>query len=313
MSGIPAAAGPSTDVAAPSGGEQLRRARQSLNLALGEVARRLRLKPEVLIALEGGRFQGMAPAYVRGYLRGYARIVGLDPDTVVSACAAVKDQDVPVTPCRTTSEVRALGDTNRPLRFGTYAVVTVLGLLLAASWRAQYAPLDETMEGAGEIQPEAPTEPADTAEQATPNGLPYRFPIIHHPEQLPKPVDEVAPASEAPEAIEQTPSRATPPQPAEEPQPRDGARLPFDQGARLVLELGEDSWAEVKDAYGAKLYYNLAVRGQTITLGGQAPLSVVLGNASGVAVFYDGKLIDIGPWSRGGVARFKVGEPTSGG
>ncbi|MGH8533160.1 MAG: DUF4115 domain-containing protein, partial [Gammaproteobacteria bacterium] len=64
---------------------------------------------------------------------------------------------------------------------------------------------------------------------------------------------------------------------------------------------------EVKDAEGVKLYSKLATEGQTIRLGGRAPFSVVLGNAPRVAVFYNGRLLDITPWSRGGVARFKVG------
>lgn len=294
MTGAGTAGGVRDDAAPPSGGAQLRRARLALNLAASEVARSLRLKPEVVIALEDERFEGLSPTYLRGYLRGYARIVGLDPEAIVGACAGIKDSQVAVEPCSTTHELRRLGGANPALRFGTYAVVTVLGFLLAASWRAQYAPSPE--EAVPPVETPAPT--AAEAEMVTSAGGSYRYPIIQHPEQLPRPVADPV---ETPAPEEPPPAEATRAPPAE------ATGTPADAGQRLVLEVAANSWAEVKDAYGAKLYYNLATKGQTITLKGQAPFTVVLGNAAGVAVFYNGKPVDVGAWSHGGVARFKVG------
>ena len=80
-------------------------------------------------------------------------------------------------------------------------------------------------------------------------------------------------------------------------------------GHKLVLELDRESWTEVQDAHGAKLYYALAAAGQIINVAGEPPFRVVLGNAPNVEVFYNGKPFDFTPWSHGGVARFTVGDP----
>lgn len=307
----PAAAGAAANAVPLGAGEQLRRARQSQNIPLSEVSRRLRLKPEVVSALEGECCEGLAPAYVRGYLRSYARIVGLDPEVILSACRTLKEHDVPVVPRRSSGEVQGLGDANRSLRFGTYAVVTVLGLLLAASWRAQYSsPPDKSVEPTEQGEAQGPAEASRPPEVTASSGLHYGYPIVHHPEQLPEPMD-ASPHAAVPE--EGVPSLSQPSlgaaEPVREPEPADIPRAPDGRGHRLVLELGDNSWAEVRDAYGAKLYYNLATKGQTITLEGLPPFSVVLGNSAGVTVFYNGRPVDLRPWSQHGeVARFRVGD-----
>ena len=85
---------------------------------------------------------------------------------------------------------------------------------------------------------------------------------------------------------------------------------PLAAGHKLVLELDRESWTEVQDARGAKLYYALAAAGQIINVAGEPPFRVVLGNAPDVEVFYNGKPFDFTPWSHGRVARFTVGDPT---
>jgi cytoskeleton protein RodZ len=71
---------------------------------------------------------------------------------------------------------------------------------------------------------------------------------------------------------------ATVPNPS--PRPKDG---------ELTLRFSSDSWAEVYDASGQRLFYDVGTASSAHTVRGPAPLRVVLGNASGVAVEYNGR------------------------
>jgi cytoskeleton protein RodZ len=57
----------------------------------------------------------------------------------------------------------------------------------------------------------------------------------------------------------------------------------------LTLKFSSDSWAEVYDASGQRLFYDVGAASSAHTVKGPAPLHVVLGNASGVALEYNGR------------------------
>ena len=59
---------------------------------------------------------------------------------------------------------------------------------------------------------------------------------------------------------------------------------------RLKLELTNDSWVEVYDSRGERLFYDVASAGSVQSVAGRGPLRVVLGNAAGVTVEVDGQV-----------------------
>ncbi len=61
-------------------GAAMRFARERLGLDTAALASRTRLPRRIIEDLEANRFDSMPPAYVRGYLRGVARELGMDPD-----------------------------------------------------------------------------------------------------------------------------------------------------------------------------------------------------------------------------------------
>jgi cytoskeleton protein RodZ len=66
-------------------GRQLRDARHARDLSIEEAAWRTRIRPEFLRALEQERFSAIGHhAFVRSHLHSYARVLGLDPDEMVS-------------------------------------------------------------------------------------------------------------------------------------------------------------------------------------------------------------------------------------
>jgi cytoskeletal protein RodZ len=68
--------------------------------------------------------------------------------------------------------------------------------------------------------------------------------------------------------------------------------------SQVTLRYSADSWTEVYDASGARLFYDVGAANSVQTVVGTPPLRVVLGNASGVSVEYNGHNKPIAKLSR---------------
>ena len=90
-----------------------------------------------------------------------------------------------------------------------------------------------------------------------------------------------------------------------------GASTSANGRALLVLSTVQDSWVDVRDAQGNKLLYETVPAGRVVTLDGNAPLKVFLGNAAGVKIEFDGKPFNPIPYMHGQVARFTLGAASS--
>jgi cytoskeletal protein RodZ len=67
-------------------GERFRAAREARGLALSDVAEQIRIRTVYLAAIEDENWNAIgAPVYVRGFLRTYARFLGIDPEEAVAA------------------------------------------------------------------------------------------------------------------------------------------------------------------------------------------------------------------------------------
>jgi cytoskeletal protein RodZ len=67
-------------------GERFRAARESRGLSLSDVAEQIRIRSLYLAAIEEENWNAIgAPVYIRGFLRTYARFLGIDPEEAVAA------------------------------------------------------------------------------------------------------------------------------------------------------------------------------------------------------------------------------------
>ncbi|MGQ0595591.1 MAG: helix-turn-helix domain-containing protein [Gammaproteobacteria bacterium] len=308
----------------PSLGTRLSQAREARRIPIEGIAQQIRVPVAVLRAIEEDRLEGLAPIYLRGYVRAYARIVGLGEDSVL---AVLPSAETPVVV--TARSGRAMRQNVTPgggLKVATLVVVVVLVGLMVASFRTPVVDevaIDAGLD-AGLAEPQAPAVAgAPTAPEvravpgtATSAGAPYTYEVVPHPETPPAAPPATAPKPAATPPESETVADASAPALAavEAPVELSPARLSQGEallaaGHNLVLELDRESWTEVQDARGAKLYYALAAAGQIIKVAGEPPFRVVLGNAPDVEVYYNGKPFDFTPWSHGRVARFTVGDP----
>jgi cytoskeleton protein RodZ len=79
----------------------------------------------------------------------------------------------------------------------------------------------------------------------------------------------------------------------------------------LAIQLATESWVEIYDRGGGRLYYSLAREGSEVIVRGAGPLQVLLGDVEGAAVAYNGEPFDLSRYQGRSVVRFTVGEPSS--
>jgi cytoskeletal protein RodZ len=78
-------------------GEAFRTARESQGLTLTEIADRIHIRSVYLAAIEAEDWTTIGPpVYVRGFMRTYARCLGLDPDAAVASFTALGPASTPV-------------------------------------------------------------------------------------------------------------------------------------------------------------------------------------------------------------------------
>lgn len=76
--------------------------------------------------------------------------------------------------------------------------------------------------------------------------------------------------------------------------------------SRLTIRLRHESWIEVYDRNGERLMFELADAEREISLVGDSPFDVLLGNAKDVEVQFNGVPFDYGPHTLNGIARFRL-------
>lgn len=279
-------AGGAEDSSTPPGpGAALRAARERKGLAVHDAARGLRLGVRVIEALEADDFAALpAPIFVKGYLNAYCRLLGLDVAESVAAYerAVGNIAPPPLVVSHGTGDGVGSKPSSRPLLVvvGLLIAAVLVALVGAALWPRFFPPA-------------APPEAAA-------------------PTYAEAPVGEPALA----EAVEEDDSGtvgATLWSRQEAESEEEAAPAPIPGNIRARFEFAEDSWVEVVDAEGRRLFFDLARAGRVVEVEGRAPFDVFLGNAPGVGIVVDGHPFDHGPYNRiGNVARFSLGADTTG-
>src|SRR6187431_914523 len=264
-------AAPVAPAAPRSIGERLRAGRERAGLSVAAAAEKLHLDIKVIEALEADRFSELgASVYVRGHLRRYADFVGEPGIEMVSSYSA-REAKPPPPDLTQVPHAERRADPRRLIN-PLVGLGCALVLALAIWW---------VLAGsrAGSSAPSADAASTDAA-AATP--------VVQAP----------APAAQAPVQVASTPVNSMP---AATPKTTPAATTPApapveERPARpttLRLELSNESWVEVYDSRGERLFYDVASAGSVQSIEGRPPLRVVLGNAAAVAVQVDGQSREI--------------------
>ncbi|MDX1557277.1 MAG: DUF4115 domain-containing protein [Marinobacter sp.] len=313
-------------------GRQLQKAREKAGLSTTDVAAAQHLRPSVIQAIESGDYSQIdSELFLKGYVRAYAKQVGLDADSVIA------DLDHELEPIRQQreqeQEANPLVDIERRRRRKRQLAkalffLVVLGIAgyLAFTF---LLPEQDTAPSEGVTESEAlPEEEKQGAtEQLTASAEPERseaqaVATVEEPEPAvvesePDVAEPQEPSTEpvAPDAREtQAPSDTTvvedtrpePTEPVTEQIPAvvqtpdpvlenpNGLSEVADTG-RLKIRFSDDCWVQVSDAEGNRLVNSLQQDGDEIDVAGPAPLRVVIGAVSAVeSIRFQGEPVDIG-------------------
>ena len=289
---------PGADAAlAATPGATLAAAREANGLSIAQVAEQMRISPRQVAAIESGRYAELPGAvFVRGFIRNYARLLKLDPVPLLHALEPELGAEAPLRAHEIAGTLPETARRSHP-RWWLGAAVVVAVLAVAAAvyeiWRARAGADGQAQHEAIGAAPAAPQAPV----AATP---PSQAPIELAPERLTD-----APAggggSALPGNVEASGGLEQVPPPAGE------APIVSAAGqARIEVQYERESWLELRDAEGNVQHSGTGAAGSTRSFDVKPPVSVVVGNARGVRITYNGKPFDVASHAARNIARFTL-------
>jgi cytoskeleton protein RodZ len=321
-------------------GETLRQARESNGWSLAEVALKLNLTVNSLSNLEAGAFDKLpGHTFARGYIRAYAKLLGMDQTVLVQQFDQSTGTD------SQGSNVHSLGRIEEPVRV-SHTILRVVSLLLLFAvigggfvwWQDQtslrtkdltsLSPEHVEVEGAdGTTQIHPLDEPEDqaVAEGQAEGTTALALPQAENSTEAPAEAEAIVPAAPAPVAPTHStaPVVATPVAPAPTAPvvstppasasvtptiPAPAAAAPVAGQGQVQLQFTTDCWTQVTDGTGKVLLSGLKRKGENVSVSGKPPFSVRLGFARGAQVSYNGQVVDVAPFTSGETARLKLGQ-----
>lgn len=276
--------GSSAGIPSPSLGRTLREARERLGLSVADVAHQTKLAPRQIEALEADDYQHLPEmAFVRGFVRGYAKILHLDAESLLTALPQPEAAAVqPITAAVEVPFPSPLSPQRQNLILLGAALLLAVVVVVFAVWHFT-----------------TPQEKTETTQIETPLALPAEMQVIPASpvaesgttaSAVPAASTQAPLPSTAMSAVPETKSAAAPAV-AQQVKPAPQPSAAATGALRLVFD--EESWTEIRDRDGKLISSQINPRGSELRLDGRAPLSLVIGHASSAHLYYKGKPVDL--------------------
>lgn len=292
------------DSQAAGPGQLLRNAREQLGWTREQVASRIHLRLTLIAAIEADTYdKHTSHTFIRGYLRAYAKLVGIPEETILAAYEKLGLTPPDNIDMQSFSRRSRQQANDSRLKVVTWLVILVLiGLSVAWWWQstARRSAGDDAL-AATEMSatvntPEANVAPAvEVAEPVLPvasdavstqvvvSGATATLPVVATDASAAVPTDVSGAVSTA---------ESTTTEPAKAPQ--------------LKMSFTADCWLDVKDANGKTLFSGLKKANDELVLEGPEPLRFIIGAPIGVNLEYQGKSFDMSRYNNGRTARFSL-------
>jgi len=294
-----------------SPGELLRHEREKKSLTIEQIASRVRVRPAIIHAIETGDTDEIPSVYLKGYIRTYARQVGLAPGEIEKHIQHARGNEPAVQSIFKSGLPKNPGD--RWLKASSYVLASAVVIALVWQFTNEAVRFSQ---GGGLIRTSASNPSAD---EAAKTGTMVNQDSVTDPASDRKPANTHLRASIASLEVDRQQSEGTTPKIAESAwnavtdyAPLPAGSSPAD-GNKLTVELSTsaDSWVEITDASGNQVEMDLLRAGSQRDYSGEGPFRLLIGRASSVQLNVNGQPVNLAPYTRGNVARVTLGEPES--
>ncbi|HAS6044317.1 TPA: cytoskeleton protein RodZ [Vibrio vulnificus] len=293
-------------------GTLLKRQRESMGYTQKQVAERLRLRVNVIEQIDDNQLEsGQVATFTRGYLRSYARLVGLDEKIILDALDNTGDAQHQEQEMQSFSRKTNTEKHNSRIMLITWGIFIIITGISSLWWwqNQQENSLAQSVNQAAQL------ENAVIAENEPPmlDDVVMQEMSMAEGDAQPEIATEVEVEPAQVEATESTPveeavesdaqAQLTPPV-AEESLPLEAPKANGETA--LTMSFRSDCWVQVKDASGKTLISGIRKSGQDLNLSGQPPFNVILGAPEGVTMTFASEPVDLSRYTAGKVARFTL-------
>ena len=287
-----------------SAGVVLSNERIKRGISIQEVADQIKLSRKQIEAIEADAYDRLpGPTFARGFVRNYARFLGLDPVPLLAwmdqnlPSTAVAAHPEPAAPAEPQPEMPQRPAPGSRKRGGGRLIggLVLLAAIGAAGWALFGAIRQPSMPQAALVPSEATTE----AEPAPPT------------EEAADPQVEAAvtePAAPAPAEPAAAPAEPAPAPAASTPASVDTARPTTTDSAAagIRVQARQNAWVSITDANDDKLVYGEVTAGSERSVSGKPPYRIVIGNAQHAQLFFNGQPVDLASKTKGSTAKLTL-------
>jgi cytoskeleton protein RodZ len=300
-------------------------ARERLGLSQKEVADKLFLTTTFIRYIDEGEFAKITkPAFIRGYLRSYARLVELSGDEIVAMYEAALEASEPAPEIRgvTEEEVGTSAITGPVLQTGIIGLIGLVAVISLIWWivgddtetepptvsqpgleTSAVEQVSEPEPGFDYVLPVSEAESGSGSDISAEEGFPAQasdlsdYPLEEAVQSGTRQDSEAESETEVSSAAQR--SQELPTEPVSIERVRDGARsfltVDAEGDDQVEMRFSDECWVEVTDARHEIIYQDLNREGDVLTIYGTRPFQLLLGKATGVQMIYNGRPFDLSP------------------
>jgi len=286
-------------------GAMLAQARKELGKSVEEIATELNLSITQIKTIELDQSEGLPePTYVRGYIRSYANLVGLNPEDVLSHYLNKnwqKSTNLDDLPRGISDNEHSEASMFSPARVIAFIVIASLigflvysGTLSSLIGNRSNGESSSSRETANSVISISEPPESQILEDADSDSQDAANDDTQADDQLLSQQDTAV--SEEDRSAEESLQLSTP-------------MADTEGQTTVVLSFTDTSWVDIRDENQNRLAYQSYPAGETLEVSEEGILSILLGNAQGVQMKLNGSDYDLGQHTEGVYAKFSVGEP----
>ena len=281
-------------------GEVLRKKRENIGLSIDHIANKLNLDSKLIELLEKNDYEKFnIETYLRGYLRAYAKVLDLDGDMIINLYKESNPEKTPEILPNVKPKIQR-NSADRSVKLFSYIIGLTIALSILVWYQKNFLvqPSEENLKITN----------IKIHENTNINGVNIDYKIINHTNSWQWPINkakknyesnsnelELAESEEVEDKIENIANTNE--------VSADNIQQSNDT---LLLNLTGDSWIEIYDKEGNRLFLDLARGGKNYIINGNSPFDILLGAANEVSIEFNGSSVDIEPYIKFGIARFTL-------